>query len=191
MPRPLIAFAAVALLAAANAAPALALGVGISDQQAGSLADSRLSGLGLRYARLIVPWDAATSEPATVQAWLAAAAADGMQPHIAFEHLPHQTCPGRSCYAPTPGQYGAAVRQFIARFPQVRTYTTWNEANHESQPTASSPQVVAAYYDQLRAACATCTVVAADVIDSGSFVQYLQRFRQTAAGNPQLFGLHN
>jgi hypothetical protein len=29
------------------------------------------------------------------------------------------------------------------------------------------------------------------VIDSGSFVQYLERFRETVAGDPQLYGLHN
>src|SRR5206468_12051576 len=107
------------------------------------------AGLGLRYARLIVPWDAATSEPATVQTWLDAAAAAGMAPHIAFEHLLHQKCPSRSCSAPSVSQYRAAVRAFIARFPQVKTYTTWNEANHESQPTTSSPTLVAGYYDEL------------------------------------------
>jgi hypothetical protein len=31
------------------------------------------------------------------------------------------------------------------RFRQVRTYTTWNEANHESQPVASHPEAVAGY----------------------------------------------
>jgi hypothetical protein len=73
----------------------------------------------------------------------------------------------------------------------VRTYTTWNEANHSSQPVASHPDAVAGYYEELRAACATCTVVAGDVLDSGSYVRWLQRFRAATTSDPRLWGLHN
>lgn len=183
--------AVTAVLALGGAVPASALDVGISDQQASSFADARLTSLELKEARLIVPWDAATSGPAVVQAWLDAAQAAGFAPHVAFEHLLHQKCPARTCVAPTRAQYRAAVRTFIARFPQVRTYTSWNEANHESQPTANAPVAVAGYYDELRAACPSCTIVAGDVIDSGSYVQWLHRFRAAVSGNPQLWGLHN
>jgi hypothetical protein len=176
---------------ALGAAPASALQVGIADQDATSFADPHLRALGLKQARLIVPWDAASSEPVAVQAWLDAAAAAGMTPHVAFEHLLHQTCPARSCTAPTRSQYRAAVRAFIARFPQVRSYTTWNEANHQSQPTADAPVAVAGYYDELRAACPSCTIVAADVIDSGSYTTWLRQFRSATGGTPSLWGLHN
>ncbi|HEX6712662.1 MAG TPA: glycosyl hydrolase [Thermoleophilaceae bacterium] len=182
--------AAVAACAFASA-PALALEVGVADQEPASFADPHLRGLGLKDARLIVPWDAATSEPDAVQAWLDATQAAGMAPHIAFEHLLHQKCPARTCTAPSRSQYRAAVRAFIARFPQVRTYTTWNEANHQSQPTADAPVAVAGYYDELRAACPSCTLVAADVIDSGSYTTWLRRFRSAAGGRPSLWGLHN
>jgi Glycosyl hydrolase catalytic core len=174
------------------AAPAQALEVGISDQDASAFQDGRLKALGLREARLIVPWDAATSEPAAVQAWLDAAAADGMAPHVAFGHLAGEKCPSRPCQAPSRSQFRAAVRAFINRFPQVRTYTSWNEANHESQPTATAPVAVAGYYEELRSACPACTIVAADVIDSGSYVNWLRRFRAAlTVPTPQLWGLHN
>jgi hypothetical protein len=182
---------AVVVCLALPAAPARGLQVGIADQNAASFADPHLRALGLRYARLIVPWDAATSEPTAVEAWLDAAQAAGLTPHVAFEHLLHQTCPGRACSAPTRAQYRDAVRAFIARFPQVRTYTTWNEANHQSQPTADAPVAVAGYYDELRSACPSCTVVAADVIDSGSYVNWLRRFRSATTADPKLWGLHN
>ena len=71
---------AVHLLAAAHAA----LTVGIGDQQPGAFSDQRLLGLGMSHARLIVSWNAATTEPASVQAWLDATAAAGMTPHVAF-----------------------------------------------------------------------------------------------------------
>lgn len=187
----LAAALAAAIAPAALPMRAAALDVGIADQGPSAFQDGRLRALGLDYARLIVPWDGATSEPAGVQVWLDAVAAAGMTPHVAFEHLLHQKCPARSCLAPSRSQYRAAVRAFIARFPQIRTYTTWNEANHESQPTADSPAAVAGYYDELRAACPRCTVVAADVIDSGSYVRRLRRFRSAVAGSPQLWGLHN
>jgi hypothetical protein len=175
------------LLAVAHAA----LTVGIGDQQPSAFSDQRLLGLGMNHARLIVPWNAATTEPAAVQAWLDAAAAAGMTPHVAFEHLRTDHCPGRPCVLPTRAQYGAAVRAFIARFPQVRTYTAWNEANHASQPVAQHPEAAAGYYEELRAACPTCTIVAGDVLDSGSFVRWLQRFQAATSTRPRLWGLHN
>ena len=180
---------ALALLGPASAAHAAA--VGLADQQPDAYADPRARALGLRYARLTVPWDAATSEPEAVAAWLAAVRAAGMAPHVAFEHLATDRCPGRPCTTPTAAQYGAAVRRFVARFPQVRTYTTWNEANHVSQPVADDPEAVAAYYDRLRAACPGCTVVAGDVLDSGSYQRWLQRFLRASTTTPRLWGLHD
>jgi hypothetical protein len=83
------------------------------------------------------------------------------------------------------------VSAFLARYPQVRTYTSWNEANHVSQPTANRPEAAAGYYDELRAACPACTIVAGDVLDSGSYLSWLRRFRAATEGDPRLWGLHN
>lgn len=175
----------------ATFAAAFALVVGVGDQRPSSFADARLRALELPVARMIVPWDAVHSQPEKVDAWLAATAAAGMRPHIAFEHLSSDRCPGAPCVLPTREQYRDAVRAFIARWPQVRTYTAFNEANHPSQPTARRPEAAAAYYEELRAACRGCTVVAADVLDSGSYVKWIRRFRAVVRGNPRLWGLHN
>jgi hypothetical protein len=181
----------LAALALAPAGAAHAAVIGLADQNAGAYADARLRALNLRVARLVVPYDAATSQPQLVAAWLAAVSAAGMQPHVAFEHLKANGCPGSPCVAPSRATYAAAVRAFIARFPQVRIYTTWNEANHESQPVASRPEMVAGYYEELKAACATCTIVAGDVLDSGGYIRWLQRFQQATDSDPRLWGLHN
>jgi hypothetical protein len=115
-----------------------------------------------------------------------------MQPHIAFEHLRSDRCPGAPCVVPSAAaQYGAAIRRFVAPFPQVKTYTTWNEANHVSQPVSGRPEAVAGYYDQLRVACPDCTIVAGDVLDSGGYVRWLQRFLDASSTAPQLWGLHD
>jgi hypothetical protein len=180
---------ALTLVLAARADAALLVGIG--DQQPSAYSDARLRALKLPTARIIVPWDAATSQPDKVAAWLAAVSAAGMAPHVAFEHLSTDRCPGSPCVLPSRAQYRAAVAAFVAKFPRVRTYTAWNEANHVSQPTASRPDAAAGYYEELKAACAACTVVAGDVLDSGSYVNWLRRFQSSTAGNPQLWGLHN
>ena len=168
-----------------------AVQVGIGDQQPAAFADARLRALNLQAARMIVPYDAASSQPDRVEAWLAAVQAAGLEPHIAFEHLSGDRCPGSPCTLPSRASYRAAVGAFVARFPQVRTYTAWNEANHVSQPTANRPEAAAGYYDELKAACKSCTVVAGDVLDSGSYVNWLRRFRNAVGGDPRLWGLHN
>jgi hypothetical protein len=186
-------FLLAAVVAGSLGAPASAgaLTVGIGDQQPSAFADGRLRALGLRVARLTVPWDAAFTEPAAVQSWLDAVAAARMTPHVAFEHRRSDRCPGSPCVVPSRSEYGAAVAAFHARFPQVRTFTTWNEANHQSQPVASRPEAVAGFYEALVSVCPSCTVVAGDVLDSGSYVRWLQRFRAATSLSPQLWGLHN
>jgi len=183
-----LAGAALALTPAAAARGAV---IGLADQNAGAYGDARLRALHLPVARLVVPYDAATSQPQLVSTWLAAVAAAGMQPHVAFEHLKANGCPSSPCVVPSRATYRAAVRAFIARFGQVRVYTTWNEANHESQPVSGRPETVAGYYEELRDACPTCTIVAGDVLDSGGYVRWLQRFQQATDSAPQLWGLHN
>jgi hypothetical protein len=123
-----------------------------------------------------------------VQAWLSAVAAAGLRPHVAFEHARGTNCPDAPCSAPRRTAYGRAVRAFVARFPQVRTYTTWNEANHGSQPVTFRPEAVAGYYEELGAACPRCTVVAGDVLDSGSYIDWIRRFRAATASSPRLWG---
>ena len=115
-PALLIVALALVLAAPAHAAPQ----VGIGDQDPSAFADERLRALRLPVARMIVPWDAASSQPEKVDAWLAATRAAGMAPHIAFEHLSSDRCPGSPCVLPSRAQYRAAVGAFLARWPQVR-----------------------------------------------------------------------
>ncbi len=176
-------------LSAAVAAGAVQ--VGVSDQQPAALTDPSLAWLGLRHARLIVPWDVAWRDPARVDAWLAEARAARMEPMVAFERRPEDPCPGPDCRPPTVADYRAAVAAFVARWPAVHTLTPWNEANHPSQPTATAPEHAAAYYETVTAACPRCTVVAADVLDSPAMEEWLTSFRASLDAVPGLWGLHN
>ena len=177
--------------AAAPASARIPIRVGIGDQQPSVFADARLKALKLPVARLIVPYDAATSEPQAVQTWLDAVAADGMTPEVAFEHLRGNGCPGFPCTLPSRATYRANVAALIARWPQVRTYTAWNEANHVSQPTYKSPKLAVKYWKAMKSVCKRCTVLAADFLDQRNIDGYLRKFQKASKHKGRIWGLHN
>lgn len=120
---------------------------------------------------------------------MSAARAAGLRPLIAFGHGVGEHCPKR-CRLPSVGQYRRAIAAFRKRYPWVRTFTTWNEANHQSQPTAKSPKRAAQFYNALRQRCRGCRIVAADVLDSSNMVPWLREFLRYAK-RPRTWGLHN
>lgn len=184
---------AIVALLVSLAAPASAAAVvsGISDQQSALFGDPRFLALHLEHVRLVVPWDAALTEPATVDRWLAGARAAGATPLVAFEHARSSACPGRPCPLPAERAYAAAFDAFRARYPWVTEFTPWNEPNHASQPTAGDPAAAAGYYNILRARCPRCTLVAGDVLDAGDMTGWLARYRAALAAQPGIWGLHD
>jgi hypothetical protein len=87
--------------------------------------------------------------------------------------------------------YRAAFVRFRRSYPWVKTFSPWNEANHCSQPTCNRPERAAQYYDTVRDACPSCTVVAADVLDQRNMTSWLRRFVRAARHPARLWGLHN
>lgn len=184
---------AAAILSAtllASASPAQArITVGYGDQKPSMFADSRFKDLDVGHARLVVPWDAINNggwEVAVVDAWMAGAQAAGVKPMVTFNHSRD-----RAKYLPTVAEYRQAFRAFRARYPHVREYTPWNEANHVSQPTYKNPRRAAQYFLAARAACSGCTVLAADLLDSSNVKRYVKRFKRAAKGKARVWGLHN
>jgi hypothetical protein len=55
--------------------------------------------------------------------------------------------------------------RFRARYPDVRDWIVWNEANHPLALTADRPGRAARYFDAVTRNCRRCRVVAADVLD--------------------------
>jgi hypothetical protein len=179
----------VALLAAIPAG-AQAYTVGFSEQQPGMFSDPLFQGLNVHQARLIVSWNAAqTDEAAEVDAWLSAAQGAGVEPLVSFNHA--RDCFARTCTLPSVAAYTQAFLAFHRRWPEVRTISPWNEANHFSQPTWKNPRRAASYYNAVRANCAGCTIVAADVLDQGGVGRWLRKFQRYARGKPRIWGLHN
>jgi hypothetical protein len=174
---------------AALAAPAAV--VGLSDQRPASLTDPLFQSLNMQVARVAVPWDVALTDTTQLDVWLAAARTGGLTPMIAFTHGEGERCPEGPCRLPSLAEFTAAFEAFHARYPGIRTFTVWNEANHPSQPTAAHPELAADFYDAMVERCEGCRIVAADVLDDGSMESWTQRFRARTTNDPRLWGLHN
>lgn len=188
----LLAFGAAAPADAARKRPEKAKAplVGVADQNAGTFAEPLFRDLGVRHTRLIVAWNAVLIDPSGLDAWIAAARDAGAEPLIAFNHADGDACPGSPCSLPSVAAYRNAFSAFRARYPDVRAIQPWNEANHQSQPTARNPRRAAEFYLAAASLCRGCRVVAADVLDSTNMERWLAGFRRRAP-RARLWGLHN
>jgi hypothetical protein len=189
MRSPLATALTLAMLAVPGPASAAVLGIG--DQSPATFHDKQFKKVGFRHARLVTPWNSVFTDSARLDAWMQAAHSAGIEPLVAFNHGLGERCPAKPCRAPSIGRYRHAFAAFRKRYPWVRQFQPWNEANHQSQPTATRPELAASYYNVIRQRCRGCTIVAADVLDSKNMVTWLARFRQRAKGRPSLWGLHN
>jgi hypothetical protein len=190
----LLALAALVgvVLFAPAAAPAASwkAKVGIADQKATALADPRIAGLGVRHVRRTVAWDALRSRWQTeeLDAWIAAAQAARLEPLVTFSR---SRVLGRARALPTLAQYRTAVRGFRARYPAVRTFSAWNEANFCGELTCRKPKLVAGFYRALKQSCPGCKVLAADLLDLPNAPAWIKAFTRAARVQPRLWGLHN
>jgi hypothetical protein len=185
-----LAALALAALAAAFAAPGAhaAAIVGIADQKPAMFGDARFQEMGIRHARVQVPWDVMTQpqQLSELDQWLAAANAAGVEPLISFGH---SRVVRRSL--PSPSRYKFEFRRFRERFPWVTTFAAWNEANHCGEPTCHRPRLVGAYWRALKRECTTCTILAAELLDMPNMVSWVRAFRRYAGSEPEVWGLHN
>jgi hypothetical protein len=184
---PLVLFALLALAPAARAADV----IGIGDQRATMFWHDRFDELDVRVTRLVVPWDAMKRkvDREAVDLWLFGALSRGAEPMIAINHS--RRCKAGKCPRTGVKTYMRQFRAMRKRWPMVKVWTPWNEANHFSQPTSTSPKLAAQYYNAIRKECRGCTVLAADVLDQRGVATYLRRFLRYAKGKPRLWGLHN
>ena len=64
---------------------------------------------------------------------------------------------------PTVSQYRSAVQAFLKSFPQLHTFTAWNEPDFVYRSLARRPGLAANYFNALFELCDHCTVLAGDV----------------------------
>ncbi len=171
---------------------------GVGDEQPEMFTDPLWQQLHTKIARYIAPYDAAYHLEDLIRAreWIGAAEAQHQQILVAFYHS--ERTPTRM---PSVGLYQRDVKRFMKLFPKVRQYQPWNETNRGNVRHAfSSPSASAAaqYYQALRRACISCTVVGLDILDQQnvtSALEYITEFKREIAHlrttMPSIWGLHN
>ena len=186
--RVVLALVAVLVLAApARAAVPL---IGIGEQHPQIFTDEAFPPLGIRDARYIASYDALESdtERADLDAYLQAARDADVRVLLGFGHSRN---PLLAHTAPSVKRFEREFVKFRARYPWVRDYLTWNEANHCGQPTCRHPERAAQYYLALRKHCRGCRIVAADVLDGSHLTQWTRAFQRAVGKRRVLWGLHN
>jgi hypothetical protein len=189
-----IALAVLAVTATAASAKGPHTLVGMGDQSPSMFDDIRFQETGIRNARLLVPWDLIRAGGGMLHAadiWLDAARREGVDPLVSFGHSFSKR---RQLKLPTVRQYSAAVRAFRTRYPWVREFSTWNEANLGStQPTGRYPERTAVFYRTLKKQCRRCTVVATELLVTANWRmwRWIRAFRHRAGRGRLIFGLHN
>jgi polysaccharide biosynthesis protein PslG len=179
---------ALAFASPAAAAPPL---IGIGEQKPGMFEDPRWLRLGLYEARYITPWDVLHDERQLerLDTWMHAARATGTRVLLGFDRSLRSTRLRRSL--PSDRVFAREFRRLRARYPYVRDWITWNEANHPLQPTATRPGRVARYHGIMVRNCRGCRIVGADVLDIRSMTGWIRRFARHTTERPRIWGLHN
>ena len=184
--RILLALALAVTALFATSAGAHAFTIGISDQKLGMWQDPRFERLGIKHVRLLVAYDSVLKgDFSRYDHWMAAAGARGADVLLTINH--HSRHGKR---LPTLAQYRRTVRILRKRYPWVKSWSAWNEANHKKQPTYKRPRRAAQYYNVMRAECTGCNVVAADVLDQSNMLGWIAKFKRYAK-KPRIWGLHN
>ena len=177
-----------ALATASRADASWRFELGIGEQGLEMFSDPRFTALGLEHLRVVLPYDVAC-RPGPAQhyadTWLAAARSAGARPLVAFASS------WRFWDLPSYRTYLRCMRAFHLRYPSVRDFNPWNEANHGSQPTYHNPQRAAGYYNALRRVCRRCNVAAGDVLDWWNMRRWVLQYKRHLRGRPRLWSMHN
>ncbi|MFM8761985.1 MAG: hypothetical protein ACKOFC_01770 [Solirubrobacterales bacterium] len=176
------------LAPAASAAPPK---IGLADQNASAYANPLFKVMGITYGRVTIPWNAATTtgfRRDDADNVINAMKADGVEPVAVIG--------SRDSGRPSMAAYKRAAAALVKRYPTVKYWAPWNEANLTAF-TKRDPKMVAGWTRILQAACkkATprCSVASPTVLDETSigpwFQQYLSYLPRSA--RPKVWLMHN
>lgn len=168
------------------------LTVGVGDDGSSMFSSTWFRRLPIRIARYGIPWNAATTRDHTdlnrFSDWLHWAKAMHVQPLVSFG------APGGSAgnYIPDDRTYTRAVKAFIHRFPQVKTYTPWNEPEFPYRALGRQPGLAAAYFNTLVRACRHCTIVAGDLYlpASAGLESWVRAYKRGLRFKPVAWAIH-
>jgi hypothetical protein len=183
----------LAALAAGWQQPAAAAApiIGIGEQKADMFTSRHWHRLGVRHARYVAPWDALRDpyQRHLLDAWMAEARRARAKVLLGFAHSLRS--PAKARVLPTAKRFERQFQRFRARYPDVRDWLVWNEANHPGSLTGRRPRRAAEYFDVVARNCRGCRIVAADLLDVRSMTPWLRAFLRHVHARPRIWGLHN
>jgi hypothetical protein len=174
--------------------------VGIGDQQASMFDQPAYQRAKFKRVRYFIAWNAMddAARRLAARAFVQRARRDGLSVllHVSSDDLRIKQA-GLPSVASYRSKVGRLVRYFRAL--GVREFGTWNEANHASQPTYRSPTRAAQFFREMYRAvkvrCASCAVVALDVLDQTGVERYMRSWYRalspTYRRRATVVGIHN
>jgi hypothetical protein len=184
----LLTFALVLVLAAPASAK---LTVGIGEQNPAFFQDKRWQALDAPDVRYVLSWDALRRkgwELGQLDTYMALARQMKARVMITFGHSRRR---GRELKAPSRLEFIREFRALRRRYPELRTFQTWNEGNHGTQPVWKKPKLAARYYDAMRRTCPECTISAPSVLDAPNMTSWIQAFKKGARYPVRIWSIHN
>ncbi len=176
----------------ALAAPASAkLTVGIGEQNPAFFSDERWQALKAPHVRYVMSWDALRRknwERQQLVDYMNAARATGAKVMVSFGHSRRR---GRELKAPTRLQFIREFRRLRRLYPELRTFQTWNEGNHGTQPVWKKPGLAGRYYNAMRRTCPECRISAPSVLDAPNMTNWIRRFKKAARYPVRIWSIHN
>ena len=181
------------LLVLGLAGPASAkLTVGIGEQNAVMFTDKRWQALNAPDVRYVMPWDAIAAQRL--------GAGGARQLHVLGAPDQRAGCcsasatrsaPASELKMPSRLQFIREFRKFRRRYPEVRTFQTWNEGNHGTQPTFTKPGRAALLYNSMRRTCPECTITAPSVLDAPNMTPWIKAFKRKTRYPVRIWAIHN
>ena len=166
--------------------------VGIGEQNAEMFFNPYFTRLGAKHVRVITAWDSLRHRWSRneLDTYMGLARASGVKVLLGFGHARSAK---RKVRRRVPGvkEFTKEFLKYKKRYPWVKEWLTWNEANHCGEPTCHMPRRVARFYNNIRHNCYGCKVVAADVLDTPTMIPWVKAFRRTARDDKVIWGLHN
>lgn len=164
----------------------------MSDNRPETMFDPRFRATGIRRIRVQVPIDDIAVggwRRQTQDAWFSSARRFGIEPLVTFNHAYRS-----KNILPTPAQYRYHFRRFRQRYPWVRHFSSWNEANFPAaQPTGNNPRRAAQFYLIVRQECSggRCMAITNDFRADGSkhSAWWLRAFKKHIGPGPHRWGL--
>jgi hypothetical protein len=188
------------LLALALAAPASAAAwkkdhipvIGIGEQSPEMFYNPNFHKLGVKHVRVITAWDSLRVpwQRHDLDVYMQSARAAGVRVLLGFGHSRNKKDKIRR-RVPSVKVFLKEFLKYKKRYPWVKDWLTWNEANHCGEPTCHKPRRVARFYNNIRHNCYRCNVVAGDVLDTPTMVPWIKKFLKTARKDKLIWGLHN